>query len=79
MRKPTVPKVLPIAQEYYNDRPAGGAFHIYLADGNTRKDCIEFCLRQARLEDDLEGVRLGELLLQMSNPQRVKIYRSLSH
>jgi len=74
--KPKIPEVLPFAKEYYSLHGAGGNLHIILDDGNIDDDDIEFCLQCSKNENDLEGIKLAELLLKMSKTQRRKIYMS---
>lgn len=76
--KPTVPEVLPLVRAYYakDGNGAGGSLHIVLDDGNVEDSHVRFCLEFAREEGDEDGVRLAETLLQMSQTQRLKLYRA---
>ena len=80
-QKPTIPEVLPIIQEYYQKpgNGVGGNLHIVLEDGNIENRHIRSCLRRARENEDLEGIKIAELLLRMSKTQRRKLYFSPKH
>lgn len=75
MSKPTVPEVLPFIQEYYRkpENCVGGNLHIVLEDSNVEDIHVKYCLKQAKAEHDKDGVRIAELLLQMSKTQRRKL------
>ncbi len=76
MDKPTVPEVLPLVRAYYA-RPgnsAGGSLHIVLEDGNVKNRDVEFCRLWAEERGDVDGVALAEILLNMSQTQRRKLY-----
>jgi hypothetical protein len=76
MVKPTVPEVLPIVREYYEEHAAGGTLHIVLDDGNVDDSDVQFCIDYARRQGDNAGVFLGQILLRMSKTQRLKLHRS---
>lgn len=75
--KPTVPEVLPQLHAYRDNGTAGnavgGSLHLVLDDGNIEDSHVKFCIQWAKDHGDPEGVRLGELLLQMSKRQRKKL------
>lgn len=74
--RPSVPEVAELARAYY-EKPGngcGGSLHIVLDDGNLEDGHIEFCRTYAAERDDADGVRLAELLLQMTPTQRHKVY-----
>ncbi len=75
MGKPTVPEVLPLIQEYYRkpENCVGGNLHIVLEDSNVENSHIKYCLEQAKTAGDKDGVRIAELLFQMSKTQRRKL------
>ena len=60
-------------RSYLAKNPAWGSLHLVLGDGNVQDSHVQFCLDQARAEDDGEGVELARLLLQMSKTQRRKL------
>ena len=74
-QKPTIPEILPLLKEYRDkdDNGAGGNLHIVLDDGNVNDSDVIFCLERAREPNDTDGIKLAELLLQMSKTQRSKI------
>lgn len=76
-KKPTIPEVLPLAKAYYAKpgNSVGGSLHIVLDDGNVKDKNVEFCLEQARLMGDEDGIKLAGLLLRMSKTQRYKIHQ----
>jgi len=76
MKKPTVPEVLPLVNQYYSHpkNGVGGNLHIVFEDGNIDDHSVEFCLEQAQEKKDKEGVVIANLLLQMSKTQRKKLY-----
>ena len=73
--KPTVPEVMPLVREYYEDNYAGGSLHIVLDDGNIRDSDLEFCLKEAELAGDERAIKIAKLMLQMSKTQRKKLSR----
>lgn len=75
-RKPTVPEVLPLVNEYYqkDGNGVGGCLHVVLDDGNIETCFVEGCIEWARENKDEDGEKLAELLLKMSYTQRRKIY-----
>ena len=72
--KPTIPDVLPLVLEYYQDNLAGGSLHIVLDDGNVDDEDVETCIKWARENNDERGEILGRVLLRMSRTQRRKLY-----
>ena len=75
--KPTVPEVLPIALEYYEDHPMGGSLHVVLEDGNVADKHVLMCAEWAAEKGDVPGLRLARILLRMSRPQRSRLGRLL--
>ena len=75
-RKPTVPEVLPLINEYYekDGNCAGGTLHVVLDDGNIETIFVKHAVEYARENNDEDGEKLGELLLKMSYTQRYKLY-----
>jgi len=73
--KPTIPEVTPLVKDYYRKEGngVGGSLHIVLEDANVNDSDVLFCLQWAKDNNDTDGVRLAELLLQMSKTQRLKI------
>lgn len=59
---------------YYRDHPGGGSLHIVLDDGNMEADHILFTLEWAMEHDDVDGVALSKLLLDMSVDERYELY-----
>jgi len=72
--KPTVPDVIPLIEAYYKKpgNEVGGNLHVVLDDYNIDTASVQFCLDQATAENDADGVKLAEMLLQMSRTQRLK-------
>ncbi len=58
---------------YHEKNPAWGVMHIVLDDGNYEDHCVEFCIKVAKENGDLEGLELAEILLKKSWTQRKKI------
>ena len=71
--KPTVPEVRPLVRELYGRHSAGCCLHVVLDDGNVQDDSVRFCIEWARGRGCAECERLGEVLLQMSKTQRLKL------
>lgn len=76
--KLTVPDVLPLVEEYYRKpgNGVGGNLHIVLDDYNIQNRHIEFCLKEAQVAGDEDGIRIARLLLKMSKSQRLKICKT---
>lgn len=76
-RKPTVPEVLPLVNEFYGieGNGVGGHLHIVLDDGNIEDDHVAHCLERARMDDDFVAEALASILVKMSRTQRTKLYR----
>jgi hypothetical protein len=76
---PRWPEALAVVEEYLARRgiaaggPEGGALHIVLADQNVERAHVEWCRDQAREKEDEETVRVAEMLLEMSQTQRLKV------
>lgn len=80
----TAPKNAPVSQAnlerfqaYYDVNPAWGNLHIVLDDENIKDDHIEYCIKRCVDHGDGAGCYLGNLLLKMSESQRLKISRSI--
>lgn len=80
----TAPTNKPIKQEqldkfkaYYAKNPTWGSLHIVLDDQNVKDSDVLQCLEFAMEKDDVEGVELGRILLQMSKSQRLKLSRQV--
>ena len=63
-------------KQYYKNNPCGGSLHIVLDDGNIERENIEFCLKYAKENNDLEGIKLANLLLSISYKLLEKIYKN---
>lgn len=57
----------------------GGSLHIVIYDGNTEDRFIDFCIEQAEVREDTEGVRLGKILRNMSEIERDELVDKLWH
>jgi hypothetical protein len=73
--KPTIPEVKDRFRAYYERNPTWGSLHIVLDDGNVETEHVEFCRDWAKREGDAEGEALAEILLRMSQTQRLKLGR----
>lgn len=62
-------------QGYYSVKPAWGAVHIVLDDGNVSDADVDFCIQWAKENDDVWGQEIAELLRQVSPEQRMKLHR----
>jgi hypothetical protein len=73
--KPTVPEVLPLVIAYCSkeENSVGGSLHIVLDDGNVEDGHVEYCIEYAKEVGDVDGVKLGKILLKMSKTQRLKL------
>ena len=73
--KLSVPDVLLLVREYYSKpgNGAGGSLHIALDEGNVKDGHINSCIEYALERGDAEGAVLGEILLDMSKTQRMKL------
>lgn len=81
----TTPNNKPISIEdlhafkaYLEKNPAGGSLHIVLDDGNVEDSHVEFCIEYARQNGDIEGNRLGKILLGKSKSQRLGVHNRIS-
>jgi hypothetical protein len=75
MSKYTIPEVIPLFKEYLSKpgNEVGGCLHIITDDFNIEDCHIEFCIDYARKRNDVDAIRLGDILLQMSKTQRKKL------
>lgn len=74
----TVPQLIEAAKSYYIKNRNGGSLHIVLDDGNIKDSHIKFCIDCAKLNGDVEGTELGEMILSASFTQRTKLVKSYS-
>lgn len=83
-RKPTVPQVLPLVQDFMAGvgHGVGGALHIFIEDGNIETEHVSFCREWAlaakchcRRIVCVEAVHICDLLLRMSKTQRREIVK----
>lgn len=76
MSKPSIEEMIPLIKDYYAKplNGVGGSLHIVLDDGNLENGDVEFCREWAIEHNDEDGIKLADLLLQMSATQRGKIY-----
>ncbi|MDP3963705.1 MAG: hypothetical protein Q8Q39_04375 [bacterium] len=76
LKRLTVPDVAPLVQAYYSKpgNGVGGSLHIVLDDGNIEDSHVRFCRKHAETLNDIDGIRLCDLLLQMTKTQRRKLY-----
>lgn len=67
-----------MVHEYYAKpgNEAGGYLHVVLDDGNLGDDSIRFCRGECAKAGDAAGVRLANVLLEMSKSQRQRLYGS---
>lgn len=74
-KKPTITELVPLLKEYYSkpENCVGGSLHIVLEDDNLENGHIEYCIEYAKKEGDLEGAKLGEMLLQLTKSQRRRL------
>ena len=75
--KPTIPEVLPLVHAYRDSKwqnGIGGSLKAVF-EGNVDDGHVEFCRVWAEEHNDSEGVKLAEILAQMSKTQRKKIAR----
>jgi hypothetical protein len=73
--KPTVPEVIERFTAYHVEHPAWGTLHCVLDDGNYGDGSVQYAIRWALEEGDVEGEALARILLRMSKTQRSKIAR----
>lgn len=78
--KLTVPQLIEECKKYYSlpNNGVGGSLHIVLDDGNIADHHITYCIQYAKEQNDIEGEKLGQLLLQASKTQRKKILNNYS-
>lgn len=74
MSKPTIPEVLPLIREFRETgNETGGSLHVVLDDGNVKDSDVQHYIDYAKSIGDLQGMRIGKLLLEMSRTQRKKL------
>lgn len=71
----TVPEVLDRFEAYHLNNPVWGSLHIVLEDFNVHDSHVLLCIEDAERTGDQEGLELGQILLQMSKSQRLKLGR----
>lgn len=76
--KPNIPDVAADFRAYHAANLAWGSLHIVLDDGNVEDSSVEFCIKYAQENGDMEGERLAKILLTMSPTQRRKLPRACS-
>lgn len=75
--KVTVPELIQAVKYYYSleGNQCGGSLHIVLDDDNIEDSHIEMCIRYANKRNDMEGIKLGKMLLAASYNQRKKLLK----
>ena len=63
---------------YLKQHPSWGSLHIVLDDDNVENHHVEFCKKYAMENGDTEGAELAELLLGMSESQRLNLNRRIN-
>ncbi len=73
--KPSIPEVIDLFRAYYikTGSDGWGCLHIVLEEGNVSNHDIEYCLKYAKDNGDIDGENLANILLKMSKTQRLKI------
>lgn len=63
--KPTKEELKILISDFYDipGNGCGGILHIVLEDSNTERHFVEWCLEYAALRNDVEGVKLAQILL----------------
>lgn len=69
----TVPEVIDRFKAYHLDHPVWHSLHCVLEDFNVDDHHVIEAIKYANKEGDREGEELGNILLQMSKSQRLKI------
>jgi len=79
--KITVPQLIEECKKYYAlpGNRVGGSLHIVLDDDNIGDNHIKYCIEYAKSKNDIEGIKLGELILKASKTQRKKLVNNYSH
>lgn len=73
--RPTVPDVLPLVQAVYRRHCAGCCLHIVTDDCNVDQDSADYCLQRAQEQGHADCLAAAELLVQMTETQRRKVYK----
>ena len=73
--RPKVPEVLALVRAYYAKpgNGVGGSLHIVLDDHNVKDSDIAWCRDRAQAAGDEDGVKIAELMLQMTPSQRRRL------
>jgi hypothetical protein len=72
--RPSVASVLPIVRRIYEGHCAGCCLHILTDDGNCEQSSADFCLQWARERGHEDCIAAAEMLVQMTDTQRRKVY-----
>lgn len=73
MKPPNIRTLQPLAQLIYNRHSGGCCLHIVLDDGNVDNDHVEFCLKEASVNEHQDCFALAVLLRECSRTQRIKL------
>ena len=71
--KPVISDFIKRFAEYYKKNPAWGSLHIVVEDGNVKDKDVNFCYKWALKNNDVDGMALAKVLLEMSKTQRLCI------
>ncbi len=66
-------EALPFAQKVYDRSCVGCCMHIVLDDDNVDNNHVEWSLNKARERGHEDCIKLGEILMDMSKTQRLKL------
>lgn len=71
--------VVTLARVYENEcgNACWGSLHIVLSDGNTELENLQWCKTYAENKNDHIGVALAACLLELSESERIDVYREL--
>ncbi len=61
-------------REYHDLDGNGGSLHLFLSDGNYEREHVEFCWKWAYDHNDPEGAALANVLLELTDEQRERLY-----
>lgn len=67
------PEIAERFAEYHREHMAWGCLHIVLDDDNIEDEYIRYCIEFAKEHNDQEAVELGEILLKLTEEERVEI------
>jgi hypothetical protein len=74
MKLAEIEEVRKLCDKYYYDNPSGGSLHIVLDDGNMGNHHLEFCLEEARKNDDPDAVEIALKILDLTATERTKLF-----